>query len=247
MVGRSKVEYASDQITVYNYCSHGCVYCFWRLPLWRARLRRIVPRPLEEAKRYARMRKPRRIVVSFTTDPYPAEERRRRLTRRVLEILSKAPQHTILVLTKNPELALRDLDVMHVHGDMWLGTTITCLDGSDLLEPGAPSAQKRLKALWEAHNEGIKTWVSIEPIIPPLTNIEEIVTESHKYVDFYVLGAFNYARQLGLPEPSKEEYLKVLAPGLLTLRRFEKRFFIKRELRRLFPYLPSQELSLEKT
>jgi len=238
-VGRSSVEYATDQITVYKSCPYGCIYCFWKVPLMRSRLQRIEPRPVQEAMMYARSKRRRVIVISFTTDPYPPCEAYKRLTRRVLEVLSKAPQHRILILTKNPGLALRDLDLMHIHGDIWLGTTLTCLHDSSFLEPRAPPAQRRLEALREAHGEGVKTWVSIEPIIPPFTNVKEIVVASHGFVDFYVLGAFNYARQLGLPEPSKREYLKVLAPGLLTLEKLGKRFFIKRELRSLFPYLPA--------
>ncbi len=232
-MGRSKVEYATDQITVYNYCPHGCIYCFWRIPLMRSRLQRIVPRPLEEAERYARMRKPRRIVVSFTTDPYPPEERRKGLTRRVLEILARAPQHTILILTKNPKLALRDIDIMHIHGNMWLGTTVTTLRNAHVLEPKAPPPQSRLGALREAHEEGIRTWLSIEPIIPPFTELAEIIERTHDYVDFYVLGALNYARQLGFPEPSVEEYFRVLKPALALLWRYRKEFMVKRELCRL--------------
>ncbi len=167
--------------------------------------------------------------VVHNCDPYPPEEARKGLTRRVLEILSKAPQHRIMILTKNPRLALRDLDLMHIHGDMWLGTTVTTLRHAEVLEPRAPPPRSRLEALREAHEEGVRTWLSVEPIIPPFTDLAEIIRETRGYVDLYVLGAFNYARQLGFPEPSAEEYFKVIRPALPLLSNVK--FIVKRELR----------------
>lgn len=233
-MGRSNVEYATDQITVYKTCPYGCRYCFWRTPLFRSRLRRLEPRPVHEAMRYARM-KHRTIVISFTTDPYPPQEEHQRITRRVLEILSHSYWNKIMILTKNPRLALRDLDIMLAHGRMWLGSTVIHLNDNNMLEPNAPPVSSRLEALREAHNEGVRTWLSIEPIIPPITNVKEIVEKTHDFVDFYVLGAFNYAKQLGLPLPTKEEYLKLLIPGLMSLKEHGASFLVKKELRRLFP------------
>ena len=234
-VGRSKVlDYATDQITVYKTCPYGCRYCFWRVPLFRSRLRRMQPKPIQEAMKYSRM-KNRVIVISFTTDPYPPQEEHQRLTRRVLEILSHSYWNKIMILTKNPKLALRDLDIMLAHGRMWLGSTVIHLNDTNMLEPNAPPVSSRLEALRKAHEEGVTTWLSIEPIIPPITNVKEIVKKTHGYVDFYVLGAFNYAKQLGLPSPTKEEYLKVLIPGITALKEYQANFIIKKELRRLFP------------
>ncbi|MBW2636274.1 MAG: radical SAM protein [Deltaproteobacteria bacterium] len=236
-MGRSRVEYATDQITVYKPpCPFKCRYCFWNVPLMRARAERIDPRPIEEAIAYARSGVRRTIVVSFTTDPYPYVEQRNRLTRKVLEILS-GTRHRVLILTKNPKLALRDLDLMVRNNDVWLGTTITYLYDNNLLEPYAPPASKRLEALYEAHEEGVKTWISIEPILPPMTNVREIVEATSDFVDWYVLGAFNYAKQLRLPEPSRKDYLEVLIPGLEALRDAGKKYLVKRELRELFPRL----------
>jgi DNA repair photolyase len=38
------------------------------------------------------------------------------------------------------------------------------------LEPNSPSPKDRLEALKEAHSLGIKTFISIEPWIPKITN-----------------------------------------------------------------------------
>ena len=230
-MARSRVEYADFNITVYPTCSYGCAYCFWRVPLMRARLSRIKPRPVEEASRLAARRKPARVVVSFTTDPYPPQEVEKRLTRRVLDTLSQGPLR-VFVLTKNPGLALRDLDIMlnSPRAEFWLGTTLISLERNEL-EPRAPPPEDRLAALKEAKSAGARVWVSLEPLIPSICDPVELVEAVIDVADWVVLGRLNYASQLGLPPPSDEDYRRVLeAINVLTERSVA--YLVKRELRR---------------
>lgn len=246
VVPRSGVDYASDQITVYrDSCPYQCRYCWaWRVPLMVRRIQHGGYDPVEEAKRYVRMNGGGRvIVVSFTNDPYPPRELSLQLTRRVLEVLALARRHRVLILTKNPVLALRDLDLMQKHGDMWLGTTITSLEANEL-EPYALSPGERLRALREAKLRGIKTWLSIEPIIPYLTFPEDIVEETVDFIDWYVLGAFNYYGQLKLhfgryvhgniTRRDLVTWYSIHVPkAIKILEEHQKPFHIKRELRRV--------------
>ena len=190
--------------------------------------------PVKEAERYLRVWDPRTIVVSFTSDPYPPVEKKNRLTRRVLEVLSEARQHRILVLTKNPILALRDFTIMKKHGDMWLGTTLISVDKTEL-EPKAPKPSDRRLALYIAKKKGLKTWLSIEPIIPQITDPVEIIERTLDYVDYYVLGSFNYTKILGFEiteDEKKAWYRKHVLEAISLLKSYGKRFFIKKELRR---------------
>ncbi len=235
---RTGVEYASDQITVYRGCPYGCAYCWaWRLPVFAKRIASGRYDPVREARKYLKTRG-RTIVVSFTSDPYPPQEVRERRTRRVLEILAQNPRNRVLILTKNPMLALRDLDLMLEHGDMWLGTTITALDPYyySKLEPGAPSPQERLYALRIAKRYGAKTWLSVEPIIPDATGAD-ILFATVDYVDWYVLGALNYADKLDLGiRINKRElafYYRYNVPSWTRyLGHQGKPYHIKRELKR---------------
>lgn len=192
--------------------------------------------PVREAEKYLRT-EGRTIVVSFTSDPYPPEEARLGRTRRVLEVLSRNPRNRVMLLTKNPLLALRDLDLMLRHGDMWLGTTVTTLSDelAGSLEPGAPHPRARLEALRVAHEAGVKTWLSVEPIIPLATTLK-VVCESMEFVDFYVLGSLNYAERLGLLEGDSkllESWYKALVPRMVeVLERHNKQYIIKKELKR---------------
>ncbi|RLI27584.1 hypothetical protein DRO58_04015 [Candidatus Bathyarchaeota archaeon] len=234
-MGKSYVEYATDQITVYPPpCPYKCAYCFWGSPLWKARARRIKPKPLKEAERYVRLREHRIIVVSFTTDPYPPWKEVYTLTRQVLKILSEARQHKIMILTKNPSIALRDLDIMKTHGNMWLGTTITQWKWVDRLklEPKAPSPFMRSQALKWAHERGVKTWLSIEPI-HKASNPLAILENTIDHVDFYVFGKLNYAKTLGLEEPTPGEYREKLEPALKLLDSLGKPYLVKKELKQV--------------
>jgi len=231
---RSSVDYATDNITVYRYCPYGCRYCWaWQLPFFRKRIERGKYDPVDEALRYFAIRERRTIVVSFTSDPYPPEEKDRGLTRRVLEVLSRCRWHRVLVLTKNPKLALRDVDLFKKHGDMWLGTTVISLKRTDW-EPNAPPPEERLEALREAHEEGVKTWLSIEPIIPGITYPQLIVAETLDYVDWYVLGAFNYFSRFARNMKKfmlREWYRRHVREAIETLEINGRPYFVKRELR----------------
>ncbi len=243
---RTGVDYATDQITVYRYCRYGCVYCWaWRVPLFSGRISRGRYDPVEEARRYAG-RTGRVIVVSFTSDPYPPEEEYRRLTRRVLEVLVKS-SNKVLVLTKNPLLALRDIDLMG-NGSIWLGTTVVTIDDNvaSQLEPNAPKPSSRLEALRQAKQYGVKTWLSLEPIIPCISFPEDVIKASIDYVDWYVLGAFNYYRSIRIPRvnryiPFNGRFSKQMLSlwynyyiprAIELLKKHGKPFFIKKELKR---------------
>ena len=216
--------------------------------MFSSRISRGKYNPIEEAMKYLRIKEKRTIVISFTSDPYPFKETVAKITRRVLEVLSKAKQHRILILTKNPVAAIRDIDIMLSHGDMWLGTTITTLDddAAEKIETHAPLPYMRTSALKFAHRKGVKTWLSIEPIIPYVTLPEEIVEQTIDYVDWYVLGAYNYYNKLRLPKVNRyipdggrftrrelTAWYNLHVPrAIKLLKEYNKSFFVKKELKK---------------
>ena len=236
---KSNVDYATDNITVYREpCQFQCRYCWaWRIPLFSTRVTKGSYDPFEEASKYAKMRTPRIIVVSFTNDPYPPREKMLERTRRVLGILALNKLHKVLVLTKNPILALRDLDVFGEHRNMWLGSTVISLRQTDW-EPYAPHPLERLKALRFAHNKGVKTWLSIEPIIPGVTDAEAIIRESLSYIDWYVLGSFNYSERLAkIPKSQLKKWYKEEIPkAVKLLEEHGKPYHIKKELQNIIQF-----------
>ena len=230
-MGKTNVEYADEQITIYPTCVYRCKYCWASLPIWRYRIRN--PNPIREAMRIARSRKRKAVVISFTSDPYQPRERNEMLTRRVLEILllrSKV-RHTIMILTKNPRLALeRDYILIKKFG-VWLGTTLTSTEKIPD-EPYAPSNRERIEMLKAAHSAKILTWVSIEPWIPGVTDPAEIVKTTHEFVDWYVIGRLDYETQLGYPKAPEGWYAQKLPEIIDLLRKLNKPYHIKKQLKK---------------
>jgi DNA repair photolyase len=235
---KTGVEYADEQITVYPTCPFGCTYCWSKLPLFRKRISN--PRPFEEANRLKRTRKRRRVVVSFTTDPYQPRELTHRWTRAVLAKLMIPHDgdhlyqlHEVFVLTKNPMLALSDAYNWRNYPFFHLGTTLTSTDPLPTFEPKAPPNPERIEALREAHAQRIKTWVSIEPWIPEVTDPCRIIEKTHECVDWYVIGRLNHERELRMSPVPSDYYTGRLQKVVSLLTELGKPFLIKKELRQM--------------
>jgi DNA repair photolyase len=235
---KTGVEYADEQITVYRDCPFNCTYCWSKLPLFKKRIAN--PRPFEEADRLKRARMPKKVVVSFTTDPYQPMELRYSWTRTVLaKLVLPRPgawrqlRHEIFVLTKNPSGALLDNFIWRNYPFFHLGTTLTSTDPLPTFEPKAPPNPERIEALREAHAQRIKTWVSIEPWIPEVTDPCRIIEKTHECVDWYVIGRLNHERELRMSPVPSDYYTGRLQKVVSLLTELGKPFLIKKELRQV--------------
>ncbi|RLM83672.1 radical SAM protein [Halobellus sp. Atlit-38R] len=107
------------------------------------------------------------VGVSFSTDCY-MDGRAGEITRNVVEALTSHEKYT-RVLTRNPILALQDLDVFQQAGEyVTVGSSIPCMD-ADLvgaIEPNAPAPGQRLRGLKEFNDYGVQTFVSMSPTYP---------------------------------------------------------------------------------
>ena len=88
-------------------------------------------------------------------------------------------------------LAAKDFDLYGPND--WFGVTLTFdnPDDSKQYEPGAALPADRIKALEEAHNRGIQTWVSIEPVIYPDQTLH-LIEITHEFVDHFRVGKLNH-------------------------------------------------------
>jgi len=173
-LSRSGIYGVDYSLNPYFGCEHSCVYCYvprmmpHRLAgrVWGGFVEVKVNMPRVLSKELAKIRRGR-VLVSSITDPYQPTERRYGLTRSCLELLVKRGLQ-VVVLTKST-LFLRDLDVMEL-GDVELGVTITTLRAHRELEPRSPPPVERLRALREASERGIKTFLFLGPLIPGLVD-----------------------------------------------------------------------------
>lgn len=188
-------------VNVYKGCTNGCAYCFNCAMPWVDREKfRAEALPVQDClsrldrdlRGGTRFTEP--VFLCFACDPYPDVEAALRLTRRAIEII-KASGNCVRILTKNPLLATRDLDLLG-EGDEF-GTTLTFSSVVDSLrwEPKAEVPPERIEALRIATERGIRTWVSIEPVIFPQQSLE-VIRRAHRYVDVFKVGILNHAKDV---------------------------------------------------
>lgn len=107
------------------------------------------------------------VGVSFSTDCY-MDGRAGKITRNVVKALTDHEKYT-RVLTRNPILALQDLDVFQAGEEyVTIGSSIPSLDAERVraIEPSAPAPEHRLRGLKEFNERGVQTFVSMSPTYP---------------------------------------------------------------------------------
>jgi DNA repair photolyase len=131
------------------------------------------------------------IHLCFTCDPYP-KGYDSTPTREIIKVLKESGNH-VQILTKNGIGAARDFDLLDSND--WFGITYAGYENGEFRkepksEPNADSPHGRLLALYEAHERGIKTWVSAEPVL----NDEDVLflIKNAWYVDLWKVGKLNY-------------------------------------------------------
>lgn len=191
--GKAK-EYGDYALNIYTGCPHRCYYCFAPNVLHREREQFhsvVEPRKgIIDATR-AQLEKEqitgKLIHLCFTCDPYPTGYDTTP-TREIIKLLKEYGNH-VQILTKGD--GRRDFDLLDE--DDWYGITISTMRVSDALkaERNAEGPNTRLSALIQAHNRGIKTWVSYEPVIDSDSVLTNILMH-FQYFDKVKIGKLNY-------------------------------------------------------
>ena len=167
-------------INPYRGCEHGCIYCFARpthsylnlSPGLDFETRIIAKVNAAERLREAftsRAYTPALLNIGSATDAYQPIERKLRITRSVLEVLSEC-QHPFSLVTKSSGVE-RDLDLVAPMAERRLAAvyvSITTLDPelARIMEPRAASPQRRLRTIAALARAGVPVGVSVSPIIP---------------------------------------------------------------------------------
>jgi DNA repair photolyase len=173
-------------INPYRGCEHGCIYCFARPThaflglspgldfetklFAKTNAAQALERELADPRYSVRT-----IAIGTNTDPYQPIERRYRIMRRILEVLSAA-NHPVGVVTKSA-LVLRDLDIlksMAERGLVKVALSVTTLDRklARAMEPRASTPDRRLETLERLIQAGVPASMMVAPVIPGLTDME---------------------------------------------------------------------------
>ncbi len=167
---RSSAGYTAN---LYKGCTHGCVYCYAPSLThderrWGTYVDVKVNAPLVLERELRGLEK-EEVFLSSASDPYQPVEARYRLTRRCLEVLHRR-HFPVSILTRSP-LVLRDLDLLRKLGRVRVGMSITTVPVREF-EPGVPPLQRRIDTLKRLRIAGVRTWVSLAPVIPGIMMLD---------------------------------------------------------------------------
>jgi len=185
-------------INPYIGCAHACGYCYARfmkrftghLESWgkfvdvKINAPDLIP---GKGSKY----QGKEILIGSVTDAYQPIERKYKLTRRILEkLIDLEPE--LEIITKS-DLVLRDIDLLKKFKKCSVAISLSIQD-EELrkdLEPLANSGERRIKALKKLKQEGIKTILFVSPILPYLTDWQDLVKKTKGFVDQYWFENFN--------------------------------------------------------
>lgn len=173
-------------INPYRGCEHGCVYCFARPTHAYMGLSpgldfetRLFMKPdaaalLERELAHANY-KPQTIAMGTNTDPYQPIERTHKITRQILEVLSRT-NHPVGIVTKSA-LVTRDIDILAPMAEKGLAKVMISLTTLDpklarAMEPRAATPPRRLETMRQLSRAGIPVGVLTAPLIPAINDFE---------------------------------------------------------------------------
>lgn len=193
--GLNKKYLCDYVINVATGCRHGCKFCYvpstpairtrpdmlkenadvdnpqheWgKYVLYRDDIVDRIDGLLDRKRTWNRTEKGCGIVgISFATDCY-MDGRAGKITREAVRALADHERYA-RVLTRNPILALQDLDAFEAAGEyVTVGSSIPCMDSAKVraIEPSAPQPEHRLRGLKEFADAGVNTFVSLSPTYP---------------------------------------------------------------------------------
>lgn len=179
-------------INPYRGCEFGCKYCYARFThefLERRELDSF------ETEIYAKdwdassfrnellsVKAGQIIGLGTATDPYQPAERKFRLTRKTLEVMSDVMRGLSLFVTTKSDLVARDADLYQriaEHNRVQISVTVTTMrrELARLTEPMAPRPDLRMRAVAQLAQAGVAVGVIASPILPMITDSEQNLME----------------------------------------------------------------------
>ncbi|GAA3133560.1 Rv2578c family radical SAM protein [Planomonospora alba] len=158
------------------------------------------------------------VAVGMAGDCYQAAEEIYRLMPGVVAALGEAGAE-FAVHTKSP-LVLRDAGALASLAGASVVVSVAFVDDQvrRAVEPGAPSAQKRLELVAELAERGVPCGVAMAPVLPLLTDSPDQLAATVRRIAAAGASAVE-ARVLRLPPGAREWYLSWLGerhPGLVA-------------------------------
>ncbi len=230
--GKAK-EYCEFALNLFNGCTHGCAYCYAPRIAHKTSIefQRAVNRAgvLEHLSKEAVGFTGKEVHLCFMTDPYMFENGSvvTDVTSKAIAILHK---HSIkvVILTKGGIRSERDFKQLAKNKKLSkYGATLTFINDADSIkwEPKAALPAERIATLKKAHELGIETWASLEPVIDTKQSLE-LIDRCKDFVDTFKVGKLNHDK-----EANKIDWKKFYYDAVNLLEKNNSRYYIKNDLR----------------
>ncbi len=201
-------------INPYRGCEFGCTYCFARythsfmdhedpLDFEREIYAKVDASEVLASTVNAADLAGRPVTIGAATDPYQPAERKFGITRRILEVLRRYPTLDLSITTKS-DLVLRDIDVLvEIARSRPLSIHVSLIAAdralARLLDPGAPTPERRLHAVAMLRRAGLRAGLFIMPILPRITdgeeNLDRLFTAAREADSSFVAASLLHLRE----------------------------------------------------
>ena len=204
---RSSLPVGGYSVNPYVGCTHACKYCYasfmkrftGHTEPWGTFL---------DVKHWPAITDPHkydgeRIVIGSVTDGYNEQEAEYKRT------------HCEIIVTTKSDLVLRDLDLLKTFKRVTVSWSVNTLDEQfkDAMDD-APSIERRLAAMKEVYESGIRTVCFVSPIFPGITDVLAIIERVKDFTDLIWLENLNLRGQF---KPTIMQYIRKEHPGLVEL------------------------------
>lgn len=195
---KSSLPVGGYSVNPYVGCPHACKYCYasfmkrftGHTEPWGTFLDVKHWKPIANPHKYDG----ERIVIGSVTDGYNPCEAEFRNTRRLLEEL-RGTQAELMICTKS-DLVLRDLDLLKQFPKVTVSWSVNTLDEEFRADMDrAVSIERRLRAMRQVYEAGIRTVCFVSPIFPGITDVKAIIEEVKGYADLIWLENLNLRGQ----------------------------------------------------
>lgn len=194
-------EYAKHSFSAYKRCTNGCAYCYLNrgvlskaLGTGTPELRSCFKNEDEVVRKFEKELKSQKeqliadggIFFSFITDPC-LPETINLTTKCSFFAMKRGVPVTILTKMTHWIYSLYHRHLLNIGEETGLLCVGFTLTGHDELEPNADSNEARISAMKLLHDQGIKTFASIEPVIDFDSSLS-MIEQTIDFCDLYRIG-----------------------------------------------------------
>lgn len=214
---KSNLPVGGYSVNPYVGCTHACKYCYasfmkrftGHTEPWGTFLDIKHWPEIKNPKKYAGQR----VVIGSVTDGYNPQEEQFCNTRKLLEQLKNSGAE-ILICTKS-DLVVRDIDLLKEMGKVTVSWSVNTLDEdfkNDMDK--AVSIERRLSAMKQVYEAGIRTVCFISPVFPGITDFQAILERVKNQCDLVWLENLNLR---GGFKKDVMDYIQSKYPHLISL------------------------------